>query len=95
MESHRGRLGSVLEMFAHFFGQTAHADTGEVVDCEAGVPGIGMVHWEDAFEAGSEDLIFEAGLEGTHSHCFREILEEDFDKDTAAGGRFFFVEVDD
>ena len=53
-----------------------------------------MVHREDAFEARSKDFIFEAGLEGTHSHCFGEVLEENFYEDTAAGGRFFFVEVD-
>ena len=81
-------------MFAHFLCETTHADTGEVIDCETGVALVGVVHGEDAVEAGAEDVVFEARLESSHTHCFREVLEEDLDENTAAGGGFVFVQVD-
>ena len=81
-------------MVAHSLGEAAHAYAGEVVDCEAGIARIGVVHGKDALEAGLEDVVFEAGLQAAHAHCFGEVLKEDFDENTAAGGCFFFVEVD-
>lgn len=71
-------------MLAHSLCEAAHAYAGEVVDCEAGVARIGVVHGEDAFEAGPEDVVFEARLQAAHAHCFSEVLKEDFDEDTAA-----------
>ena len=82
-------------MLAHCLGEAAHAYAGEVVDCETGVARIGVVHGEDAFEAGLEDVVFEAGLQAGHAHCFGKVLEEDFDEDTAAGSCFFFIKMDD
>jgi hypothetical protein len=43
-------------MFTHFFGDSAHADTGEVVDGETSVASV--VEGKDAFEAGSKKVIF-------------------------------------
>ena len=71
-------------MFAHCFCEAAHAYAGEVVDCEARVARIGVVHGENTFEAGSEDVVVEAVLQAPHAHCFGEVLKEDFDEDTAA-----------
>ena len=82
-------------MLAHSFGEAPHAYAGEVVDCETGVARIGVVHGEDAFEAGLEDVVFEAGLQAAHAHCFGKVLKEDFDEDTAARGCFFFVKMND
>lgn len=81
-------------MVAHFLRETAHADTCEVVNCETGITLVGVVHGEDAVEARAEDVVFEARLEGSYSHCFREVLEEDLDEYTAAGGSLVFVQVD-
>ena len=49
-------------MLAHSLREAAHAYAGEVVDCEASVARIGVVHGEDAFEAGLEDVVFKAVL---------------------------------
>ena len=71
-------------MLTHSLGEATHAYAGEVVDCETGVARIGVVHGENAFEAGSKDIVFKADLQPAHTHCFGKVLEKDFDEDTAA-----------
>lgn len=56
----------VLEIFAHAFGNGAHADAGEVVDGEACVAWV--VRGEETFEAWLEHFVLETLLEFLHAH---------------------------
>jgi hypothetical protein len=78
-------------MFTHLFCERTHTDTGEVVDGESGVARV--VQWEEAVKAGSEDRVGQAFFEFGHSHMLGEVLEQNFDEDTAAGGCFFLVQM--
>lgn len=80
-------------MLAHVLGQHTHADAGEVIDREAGVAGV--VQWEEALEAGAQDLVPHAFLQLRQAHVLSEVLEEDLDEDTATGCRLLLIHVDD
>ena len=80
-------------MLSHLLGQCTHTNAGKVIDGESGVPWV--VYWEDAFKAGSDDIIFQSCLELWHAKCFCEILEQNLDEDTAAGSGLVFVQMDD
>lgn len=80
-------------MFTHLFSKRSHTNAGEVVDREAGVSGI--VCGEDARKAGAQDVILHSFLKFRHAHRLGQVLKQDLDEDTAARGRFLFVEMDD
>lgn len=78
-------------MLTHLLRQDPHADTGEVVDRETRV--TRFVGREDAGEARTKDLIFQAFLQRRHTKCFGEILEQNLDEDSATGRGLVFVEM--
>jgi hypothetical protein len=80
-------------LLAHVFRQYTHTDTSEVVDGKSGVSGV--LCWEETLEAGAENLISEAGLQARKTQILCQVLEEDLDEDTAAGGGLLFVKMDD
>ena len=79
-------------MFTHFFSKRTHANTSEVVDGESGVARV--VQREEPVKAGPKNGIGQAFLEFGHAHVLGEILKENLDKNTAARGSFFLVQVD-
>ena len=81
-----------LEVFAHAFGDLAHADRREVVNGEACV--ARGVLGEEGHEGFLQVGVLEAVGELLHAHGFGEVLEEDLDEDPGRRG-FPLVEVGD
>lgn len=48
---------------------------------------------EETLEARSQYIIPKAGLQSRHTEILREVLEQDFDEDTAAGCGLLLVEM--
>lgn len=89
----QGRLGHVGEVLSHLLGQDAHANAGEVVDGEPDVARV--LSREEALEAGPQRLIGHACSELNQADFFRNVLEQNLDKDTATRRGLLLVEVDD
>lgn len=79
-------------MLAHVFRQHTHANTGEVVDRETGVARV--LCREQTLEAGPQDLVSETGLQARKTKVLGEVLEQNFDEDTAAGRGLLFIHMD-
>lgn len=78
-------------MLAHVLGQYTHTDTGEVVDRETSMTRV--LCGEETLKAWSKDFISEAGLQSRKTKVLCQVLEENFDEDTAAGCGLLFVEM--
>lgn len=78
-------------MLSHILRQCTHTDASEVVDGEPGVAWI--VLWKQALITRLEDRIVQMFLKLRHSQNLGEILKEDLDEYSTAGGRFLFIQV--
>ena len=78
-------------MLTHSLGEYTHSNTGKVIDGESSVPGV--VSRKDTAKAGRENVILHAFLKFRKSKCFSQVLEQDFDENTAARGGFIFIQM--
>ena len=78
-------------MSSHVLSNSSHANRGEVVDGESCIAWV--IGWKESIKVRLQKVFLEAVLQFLHPHSLREILKENFNENTTAGGRLFLVEM--